>query len=341
MIPSAAARARAETLFERLDRLARAFHPPPELPAESVEIALEPWRRAAARGDAAAFARRLAWDGIDARIAALALTPAERGGEGPWCATMERWLQEVAAAGAGDEEIAADRALPFAELVAPWVAVAARQVAAARPDLGTLLAPAAWRGWRQGLARRLSWLGALGFYERFERERATHGEAGCWARYIARERGDGGAALAEELPVLARQLALRAQDWVASSLELAERIAADRELLATELGGGVACGAVAELAAGLSDPHARGRRVVALRFASGLEVVLKPRPVALEALWSRLCRDLAAAGFDLAPAAPRVLDRGAYGWVERRPASTSLPPRRACSTAAPTAGSSA
>lgn len=316
---SDAARARAETLFERVARLARAFDPPPALPDADVATALEPWRRAAAGEDGDALRRRLAWDGIDARIAALAFVPAEGGAGGAWSDAMERWLH--AAGGFSRSALGAElaRELPFAELVTPWVDAAAERASAAA-DVAAGFAPEAWRSWREALSRRLSWIAAPSLFARFERERTERGGAGAYARYLERERGDGFAALAEEFPGLVRQLAERAADWVEATVELAGRLAADRAALARRFGGGDP-GRVAGLEAGLSDPHARGRRVLALRFDSGLELIYKPRPVALEAFFERACADLTAAGFELAPRAARTLDRGGHGWMERvRPA---------------------
>lgn len=318
---SEAAWARAETLFERLERLARAFAPPPDLPADAVEAALEPWRRAAARGDGAALARRLAWDGIDPRIAALALVPADGGAHGPWRSLMERWLHAVSEYGRSPIAAGSAEAPPFPELVAPWVEAAAARALAAIPGLEETFAPAAWADWQGALAQRLAWIGAPAFYDRFARERELRGVTGAYARYVEAERGAGFAALFEELPVLARQLAERSEDWVATTVELRGQIESDRAALAARFSAGAEVGRVARLEAGLSDPHARGRRVLALRFESGLELVYKPRPLALEALFERICGDFAAAGFELAPRAAATLDRGSHGWMARvRPA---------------------
>lgn len=67
---------------------------------------------------------------------------------------------------------------------------------------------------------------------------------------------------------------------------------------------------------GLSDPHDGGRTVAIVRFASGLRVVYKPRPVGLEAAFHHLVAWWNERADRLALFAPRVLDRGAYGWME-------------------------
>jgi lantibiotic modifying enzyme len=91
---------------------------------------------------------------------------------------------------------------------------------------------------------------------------------------------------------------------------------ADRREIAAVLGGGRPAGRVLEVRHGLSDPHDGGRTVALVRFESGLRVVYKPRPVGLEAAFRRLVEwwNDSAGGPDLF--APRVLDRGRYGWTE-------------------------
>ena len=71
-----------------------------------------------------------------------------------------------------------------------------------------------------------------------------------------------------------------------------------------------------EVRSGLSDPHDGGRTVAVVRFASGLRVVYKPRPVGLEAAFSRLLQwwNGSAGGPELV--VPRVVVRRGYGWMQ-------------------------
>lgn len=98
--------------------------------------------------------------------------------------------------------------------------------------------------------------------------------------------------------------------------ELLRRLALDRRRIAASLGGGRPGGQVREVRSGLSDPHDGGRTVALVRFASGLRVVYKPRPLGLEAAFGELVEwwNERAGGLELF--APRVLDRGDYGWME-------------------------
>lgn len=98
--------------------------------------------------------------------------------------------------------------------------------------------------------------------------------------------------------------------------ELRRRLAVDRRRIEASLGRGRPAGRVVEARSGLSDPHDGGRSVALLRFASGLRVVYKPRPVGLEAGFARLLEWWNGLGSGLALRAPRVEDRGTHGWME-------------------------
>lgn len=83
-----------------------------------------------------------------------------------------------------------------------------------------------------------------------------------------------------------------------------------------------------EVRSGLSDPHDGGRTVAIVHFASGLRVVYKPRAVGLEAAFHHLVAWWNERAGPLTLFAPRVIDRGAYGWMEFV-AHVACPDRRA------------
>ena len=98
-------------------------------------------------------------------------------------------------------------------------------------------------------------------------------------------------------------------------MELRRRLATDRRAIVAAWGGGRPLGRVLEVRSGLSDPHDGGRTVAVVRFASGLRVVYKPRPVGLEAAFHRLVAWWNERAGRLTLFAPDVVDRGAYGWM--------------------------
>lgn len=122
-------------------------------------------------------------------------------------------------------------------------------------------------------------------------------------------------------PMLAREVVRRVRLWEEVGREFLERLAADRSAIRSRFADGEDPGVLESIDGGVSDPHRGGRTVLILRFASGLELVYKPKPLAVDAAVQEILRWLDARGFEPAFRTLEVLDRGAYGWVERvRPA---------------------
>lgn len=121
------------------------------------------------------------------------------------------------------------------------------------------------------------------------------------------------AARLPRLEMLVATVAAAEADAAATLLARAER---DRSALGARFGDGGDPGPLTAIALGLSDPHNGRQSVAALTFASGLRVICKPRPVAMEAglaatiAWLRARTDL-----DLPPV-PAVLERDGCGWCE-------------------------
>ncbi|WP_159041892.1 type 2 lanthipeptide synthetase LanM family protein, partial [Streptomyces aureus] len=120
-------------------------------------------------------------------------------------------------------------------------------------------------------------------------------------------------------PVLARILGRAALDAADAVAEALERFADDHALLVTsgllvESGGDPV--PLVGIEPGAGDGHRGGRGVTLLSFADGTRLVYKPRPLAVH----RHFNDLVA-WFNGLPGTVdlrtlRLLDRGAYGWVE-------------------------
>ncbi|HEY8550207.1 MAG TPA: type 2 lanthipeptide synthetase LanM, partial [Vicinamibacterales bacterium] len=186
-------------------------------------------------------------------------------------------------------------------------------LAASAPLLDRVFAPAARDALARQLLRSAATVAELALLTEFRGYWSA--DHGGYRDFVSGLLADGLVPLFREYPVLARQLAMLLGRWVASTQELAERIAADRDALA-ETFGASASGPVVHLEPALSDPHHGGRRVAALGFASGLRVVYKPRSLALDAAFCSLLDWLRDRGLDAAPRSLRLLDRGEYGWVE-------------------------
>ncbi|HEX5727754.1 MAG TPA: DUF4135 domain-containing protein, partial [Longimicrobiaceae bacterium] len=295
--------AAAATLYERLDD--PRFEPDPGADPAAAEARLAAWRETVADGDPERFVRRVQWDGwTPERVrAALGGVRLRAGAPLPgWAAVVGDALRRLHARPASSDELF----LPFVEAGRARLA-----------DHGSL-SPAAMAALEEALLHRL----AADFAPALGVERAAflalHPGA-VEARFVERMRRGGLAALLRRLPVLARIAGVRVRHWVAASAELARRLEADRAALEQAFG---ALGKVTSLRADLSDPHAGGRRVCVLTFASGVRVVYKPRPLALDAAFQSLLARLNRWGAEPPLRVLRVIDRGTYGWCEHVDASS-------------------
>ena len=128
--------------------------------------------------------------------------------------------------------------------------------------------------------------------------------------------GEGLLRLFLEYPVLARYLATKLSQWVDAAREFLLRLEADLAELANRFNQGQPLGLVIKLDPGLSDPHRAGRTALRAHFAAGVRLIYKPKRIAAEAAyWDFLDWINRNAGLPTLRTL-RVLDGGAYGWVE-------------------------
>ena len=124
------------------------------------------------------------------------------------------------------------------------------------------------------------------------------------------------AALLEEYPVMARAVVGCIDRWVDCSLEFLGHLSADRAAIAETFAPAGVLGHMDRLQGGAGDRHRGGRAVMIAGFSSGLQLVYKPRPMALERRFQELLAWLNACGVPYPFRTLQILDRGAYGWVE-------------------------
>jgi type 2 lantibiotic biosynthesis protein LanM len=117
-------------------------------------------------------------------------------------------------------------------------------------------------------------------------------------------------------PVLARLAVSATRDWLATSLELLGRLRADWPRIVATFSPERDPGPLDALKGDAGDLHRGGQAVTLLHFTSGLRLVYKPKPLAVEGAFQRLLAWANERGF--APRLPLLglLDRGGYGWVE-------------------------
>lgn len=122
--------------------------------------------------------------------------------------------------------------------------------------------------------------------------------------------------LLEEYPVLARQLVEMTERWVNRGLELLQRLCADWDEIREKFFPTGDPGLLSEIREGAGDAHHGERSVTMLTWSSGLRLVYKPRPLAIDAHFQELLHWLNAHGCQPAFRVFKLLDKGQYGWYE-------------------------
>jgi type 2 lantibiotic biosynthesis protein LanM len=129
-------------------------------------------------------------------------------------------------------------------------------------------------------------------------------------------------ALLQEYPVLARHLLLQIERWSATSLEFLQHLCADRQALRTVFSPEQELGQLAQIEGEAGDLHRGGRAVLIARFSSGLQIVYKPKALAVAVHFQELLTWLNQRGTHPPFRTLEILDRGPYGWVEFVPAGS-------------------
>ena len=328
---------RASTIDERLGD---DFVPAESGDAALAERRLEAWSQALGKGDWDRLRRRLAWDGLDPESVRPALGPVclREGVPLPeWSKLLAEALRLAPTERQEDEAwptemgfLDAEDALPFEEVLAPFVLVARERLAGRTVAYGTLLSAAARAALERSLLRNLSSVSGELLLTEFETMRGR--EQSSWDRLFAlaqepegrslyrqfvRRLGEGRMArLLKQYPVLARHMGTISQLWVEAGAEFLGRLEADMPGLERLFDDDEEFGNVVELKPSLSDPHRGGRSVIALTFASGRKLVYKPKDVGTEAAYHRLLAWLNELGAPLPFKVLKVLDRSTHGWVE-------------------------
>ncbi|MFW9257797.1 type 2 lanthipeptide synthetase LanM [Nostoc sp. CALU 546] len=130
----------------------------------------------------------------------------------------------------------------------------------------------------------------------------------------------------ERFPVLAYLVAVSYMNWRGWMTEICQRLAADRELLCTQLFRGMQLGQLTGFQGDAGDVHAQGRTVAILTFASGNKVVYKPKDLRCAAAFINLVTDLNQSGLEPQLHVRSILTRGNYTWeefVEYKPCQNS------------------
>ena len=121
--------------------------------------------------------------------------------------------------------------------------------------------------------------------------------------------------LFEKRPVLARLLAVAAEQWEQFVLELVSRLDADFSAIVAHFFDCREPGRVLRLQLNNSDPHNGGQSVAILQFSSGERLVYKPRDLSTERAWGDLCGWLKVMRAPHEFPTTKVWRGQGYGWV--------------------------
>jgi type 2 lantibiotic biosynthesis protein LanM len=304
------------TWWERLEA-ERAGHATGNDPDQAASIEGR-WR--AAVGDKAdgILERRLSWAGISLSEMRVSLARTNLSPQAPlprWALFLHEVTQDFARS--SQAPLAPDGP-PFAPIFCCLARAAwgIAQPAWSRLSSSLALAPELPDGAISQIAVQLSRWGAPGLFPAFKTAREAAPELAFEELMQAWQKG-GLTRRWMEMPALARGLANMSLQTGEQLAELAGHLLDDLHDLGSLGGQGGLGGAVVELRPGLSDRHRGGRQVAAVRFASGLTLFYKPKPLDRERHFGEIVNGLASAGADpdCLPPIPQILTRPDYGWM--------------------------
>lgn len=308
---------RCRTLQETVDA-ARSIAFDASDPAHEGEAALAEWRRALDPLAPDLLTERLQSAGVDAGTVLAVRDRGLPGAEPPWLGEAIR-VWPLLSEPPPTARLFGPQELPFSEL---FEALSQHEVDRALAAAGGPVTASL----RQGLGRQL-----LAQLQRvalrvLASEWAIHnamqvnvgargGRTPGFAGFCERLRAGLWDKVRDEYPMLARLLATVTGHWQRNTVELLQRVVADREAIAGHFGwtGGPAWTGVS---GGLSDPHLGGRSVLILHFEGDRRVVYKPRPLSTECFFLEWWRSAGAAAAPDFGGLPLVLEREGYGYVD-------------------------
>ncbi|MEH1830137.1 MAG: type 2 lanthipeptide synthetase LanM [Nostoc sp.] len=316
----------------------------------AIQMRLDRWCDVAARGDAATFAKRLAWDNLSLETLHPILGSVKLHHPLPsWTNTLNAVMRSLSIVPAQSE--VADRCLhpesliAFQEVFIPVVQVARQQLIQQTGKLHTLLSDNAHAGLEHSLLTRLSQLCFQTFELEFKLFQMQHQSKldqllNClnaqpsqvqYQTFVQQLLTGRLRSLLQEYSVLARLMATFVDFWVNATTEMIRHLSEDWTAIAQTFQPENELGQVIGIRPFLSDSHHNGRTVVGLRFSSGLTLIYKPRSLALDVAYYDLLDRLNQQGAIAAEGDPadclkqlpfktlNILDRSTHGWVEYVP----------------------
>lgn len=228
--------------------------------------------------------------------------------------------------------------LPFYEAIYPWVITASQQLQSQlkREEQGALFALLSAEGLRDlelSLAKRLSGLCTPCMHTKLAIAQVEFSLQGSSPRerYLDHIRKNylseaGLRAFLEEYHELGRQVSIILSLWIATTVELLERVKEDLSVLETTFNEGLPLGTLSSVTTNLGDFHNGGHSVSILGFSCGTSIIYKPKNIQISEIFYDFIQTLNTEGLSPPLKGYRLLARGEYGWeekVEHLPCQTS------------------
>lgn len=233
-----------------------------------------------------------------------------------WCTVLE----QVISGNTNPIHLKQEQAIPFQEVLAPFIHAFRQGVWQAAPVLGGLLEPAAQKQLEAVLLKRIGFIFSATLQAEFHAFKLDYkgpivAPDTIYQAFVSQLRVDGFRPLFTKYPLLARISCSCTFQFIRNSKRFLQRLATDQALICERFSVEGPLGKVAALNMDISDQHRGGEAVIIFTFNAGFKIVYKPRNMQINLAYDGLCQWFNQhSSIDLRAA--RVLDRGNYGWME-------------------------
>ena len=307
---------------------------------------LNHWCQTIIQGNWEKFQKRLQWDGLDIntlRLTIGTISLAESQNLPTWTNTLKEIIQTASDFTLEKESkisTAPENPLPFEDIMLPTLCVARQKLlsflglVSLSPDYLplALLSEPVYLSLEHNLLQRLTKLCEKTLYFEFSHflplghnllnligETKDSNIKVHYNAFVHKLLQDGLLSFFQKYPVLGRLVATQVDFWVEATAEFLQRLKADISAIGQIFAYPESenqLGKVIEIKPFLSDPHNRGRSVIALSFDSGVKIVYKPKNLSLEVAYTQFLDWCNQHGIPLPFKVLKVLTRQDYGWVE-------------------------
>jgi type 2 lantibiotic biosynthesis protein LanM len=220
--------------------------------------------------------------------------------------------------------------IPFEEIYVPFICVARQQLIERTGSKYSLLSSKSHANLERSLLKRLCFVasqslelefslfkvyeGSVIFYI-YEKNHNNYSNF-IYKKFINKLLKTNLSLLFKEYSVLAKLMAITTNMWIDAAEEFIIRLALDWSIIQSTFQTSSQLGQVASLKCDLSDFHKGGRSVIQITFASGLNIIYKPRNTGIEENYFKLLKWFNMHGFVSPFKLLKVINKSTYGWIE-------------------------